>query len=660
MSPKQIEQLTTAIVAVSFVGLSLATGAYSSEMRAVLTIVAWVTLISGLAFGVFPRERPPTAALVTGAMLMTLALFSGLSALWASDNGAALEEATRVAGYAGIFGLVACVTRPGEARPWLSGLAIGIALVAAIALLSRLIPGLPGGDDEISHFLPAAQGRLSYPIGYWNALAAICALGIVLLTWLGVAARNPILRSLSVAAIPLPGLAIYLASSRGGVFAAVVGLVALVALDPRRLSLLGGLALGGLGTALVIVLARKEPAVIDGLNNADARTQGAETVGAIAAVTFAVGAARLMLDGMLSRISLSARTTRDTLVTVAFLAAGAIILSNPPERFDEFKEVSPTEGAITQPNFIATHLASGSGSGRWQFWGVAVDAFGDQPAHGIGAGGFADYWNQHAPISRVTSDAHSLYVEQLGELGPLALLLVLGIVLLAPVASLTRGGSTSALRPQRAAAVAMVAAGAASAAVDWTWEVPVAFGPVVIALALLSGPALGRAPEGRREAATDRPLRPWGVATVVAGSIAVLLATAILLSHRELASSQAAAGDGDPASAADDARAAIALAPWASEPRLQLALVQESAGDLKGAAKSADEASDRAEDDWKIWLVRARIAVSRNNLHAAQAYLAEARRLNPRAPLFSSLKGPLGGKARAAGRVRAAGQSSSQ
>ncbi len=105
-----------------------------------------------------------------------------------------------------------------------------------LALLSRLIPSLPGGDAEIARFLPAAQGRLSYPIGYWNALAAVCAIGIVLLTWFGVAARNLTLRALSVAAIPLLGLAIYLSSSRGGVFAVAVGLVALLVLENRRVA----------------------------------------------------------------------------------------------------------------------------------------------------------------------------------------------------------------------------------------------------------------------------------------------------------------------------------------------------------------------------------------------------------------------------------------
>jgi hypothetical protein len=645
---------------VVLIGLSVADGAYSAELRAAIAITSWVALIAGVSFGLFPRDRLPLAALISGALLVGLALLSGISVLWASDDGAALEEATRIAAYAGVFGLVVCTTRRGEANPWLSGLAIGIVAVVLLALLSRVLPDLPGGDEEIARFLPAAQGRLSYPIGYWNALAAICALGVVLLTWFAVAARSLITRSLSIAAIPLLWLAIYLASSRGGVLAAAVGLLALIVLlKNRRVALLSVTALGGLGAALVIVLARTEPALLEGATNADARTQGAEMLGAIIAVSFAVGVAWLMLDGVLNRakflpttpywIPLPPSTARRVgFIAIGVLVIGALVLSDPAERFEEFKEVPAAEGA-GQTDFIASHLASGSGSGRWQFWGVAVDALESQPLHGIGAGAYADFWNQHAPISRVTGDAHSLYLEQLGELGPLGLLLVLGVLLVGPISSLARGVANMLVSPQRAAAVAVVAAGAASAGIDWTWEVPAAFGPVVVALALLSGPALGpeedtdadTSAENAADPAWRRGHLPWGLATIAAGSIAVLLAMTIFLSHRQVSASQAAADDGELGQAAEEARTAIALTPWAMEPRLQLALVQESAGDLETAAATAAEASDRAADDWQIWLVRARIATQRGQIDEAEADLAEARRLNPRAALFSSLQGPL-------------------
>ncbi len=61
-----------------------------------------------------------------------------------------------------------------SARAWLGGLALGLVIVAGLALVSRFEPSF-GGDQELGTFLPAAAGRLSYPIGYWNGLAAAMA-----------------------------------------------------------------------------------------------------------------------------------------------------------------------------------------------------------------------------------------------------------------------------------------------------------------------------------------------------------------------------------------------------------------------------------------------------------------------------------------------------
>ena len=59
----------------------------------------------------------------------------------------------------------------------------------------------------------------------------------------------------------------------------------------------------------------------------------------------------------------------------------------------------------------------------------------------------------------------------------------------------------------------MVVAGVVSSAVDWTWEIPAVFAPVVIGVGLLTGPALGE--EARAQ--PDRR-RAWGIAAVAAGA----------------------------------------------------------------------------------------------------------------------------------------------
>src|SRR5262249_54261012 len=143
-------------------------------------------------------------------------------------------EFIRASFYLGLFMLVVCASREGQMRSWLAGLAIGIALVAVVAMLSRLLPALPGGDQGLSRFLPPPRGGRSFPLGAGNGRAALTALGIVLLVWFSACARPLAWRSASTALIPLLGLNMYLTSSRGGFAALALGLIALFSLGPRR------------------------------------------------------------------------------------------------------------------------------------------------------------------------------------------------------------------------------------------------------------------------------------------------------------------------------------------------------------------------------------------------------------------------------------------
>jgi hypothetical protein len=633
--------LIAAIVALAIVLAAIAEGGYSIEARAVLALLVWTAVIAGLGFGYLPRSRLPDAALVAASLLGVVAVLAGLSVAWASDDGTVVNEFIRASFYLGLFTLVICTSREGQMRAWLAGLALGIVAVGFIALLSRLIPPLPGGDEQISRLLPFATGRLSFPIGYWNGLAALLALGIVLLTWFAAFARAPGARAASTAAIPMLGLTMYLTSSRGGFSALTVGLVALIAIGPRRAPLFGSVLLGGLGAVLLIALANQQPDLLDAGTGSDATRQGAELLAATAGCTLLAWVARARLEQSLARLRLPPGRARLAIIVAALLAAA--VLANPTQRFGDFKSVPG--GESSNQSFVASHLASGSGSGRWQFWGEALDAFSSEPLHGIGAGGFADYWNQHAPIDLTVQDAHSLYLEQLGELGPLAPLALIGFLLLGAVRAV-RERHLFVEGHEIAAAVSLIAAGALSAGIDWTWEIPVVFAPVVVAAALLCGPTLAVKAEahfsgsgGSRGAAPWRGPFAWWAGLIVIGLLSWLLAWSSLLSQRSLDASRQAATDGKLKEAADDARDAIALQPWAAQPRLQLALVQEFAGDLNAADRSIREAIDRAPNDWELWLKRASIAADARHVPEAATAYQRARALNPHAPFFN----PLGG-----------------
>ena len=69
--------------------------------------------------------------------------------------------------------------RAGSAVRWSDGIAAGIAAVGIASLASRLFPGL-GLTDSVSQFFEG-EVYLSYPLDYWNGLAAFVALSFPLL-----------------------------------------------------------------------------------------------------------------------------------------------------------------------------------------------------------------------------------------------------------------------------------------------------------------------------------------------------------------------------------------------------------------------------------------------------------------------------------------------
>jgi len=89
------------------------------------------------------------------------------------------DEFNRAALYLGVFVVVTSAAGLGIDR-WATGLGIGIGTIAAVALVSRLLPGsFPAGD--LPTFLPGSVTRLSFPLGYWNGLAIFLALTFLIL-----------------------------------------------------------------------------------------------------------------------------------------------------------------------------------------------------------------------------------------------------------------------------------------------------------------------------------------------------------------------------------------------------------------------------------------------------------------------------------------------
>ncbi len=612
--------------AIVIVALALAEGGYSAGAAAGFGAGCWWVIFGLVALRLAPVAAIPRWALLAGSALFALAALTFLSRAWAADDGAAYRAAVLAFLYAGVFALVVLTSRPGSIGSWLRGLALGLGAICVLALATRWFPGFH--HDDVTASLPDAKGRLSYPLGYWNALGSVFALLVVLLGWLAGSARSGLGRAAASGALVLPALGIFETSSRGAVIAGAVGLLVLLAATEKRSRLVASLAIAAPGCAAVILVA-------DSLGTIS-HSEGILLLAVTVACACLVAAVRRAADTGLERAGVS-RSAGWTAVAVAVvvLAIGAIA-ANPSERWNHFKALP---APIAQSNFTTTHLASGSGSGRYQFWTAAIDAFKAEPLRGIGAGGYQAWWAEHGEFSYPIKNAHSLFLETLAELGLIGLALLLAFFGVTAVAGVTR--LRAGPRSELAAALGVLAAGTLSAAIDWTWQLPAALAGVVVAAALLTGPA-GLPEEAAGTTVEGHPRRS-GPAWRIAAAVACLVLTAAcgvqLLSSLELDRSQRETRNGNLAQAADAARQASAIEPWSGSPYLQLALVQEQAGDLNGAIDSINQATAHDDQDWSVWLTRARLLAERGDTTAARAALARARRLNPRSPVFTFLTG---------------------
>jgi hypothetical protein len=622
---KPFEHGTLALVAAAYTALALANGGASQKLTAAATIGVWVAVAVGIAARVWSLRTVPGSSIVAGGCLAGLGALTALSMLWADDSGRAFAAFVRVAGYLGLFTLVViCVPRSGV-RAWLAGLAVGLTIVCLASLGTRFDPSLFGGGYRgLSAALPAALGRLSYPIGYWNALAACLAFQVLLLLWFGARGRTRFVRALSVGVLPLPILALYLTSSRGGFATALAGGLVLLALERERVCLLAGALLGAVGGALLVLFAHPRADFLNGLATSTARHEGWEVGLAALVCVLGAGIARYLLDEPLDHLRVRGVSGRAVAAVLIAVAIAAALLVNPERRAQETGSAGPGSG----------HLLSAGGSNRGQYWEAALNAFASSPVTGIGAGNFVLYWNQHPQLRLPVVNAHSLYLETLAELGIAGLALVLGFLVTAARDG-WRGRRTDP-GGEAAPLLAVFAAGALTAGLEWTWQIPAAFAPVIVVAGLMTArrspaPAGQPARAAQNGNAAPRPSSRFGlgIATIAVAWASVWAAGILLVTNLKLDASRAAAARGDLAAAANDARDAADVQPWSPEPRLQLALVDELGRDLRSARAAARLAIDRAPDDWRTWAVAARIDARRGNLRAALLELRRASMLSP-------------------------------
>jgi len=637
--------LTAGLVAVAVFWIAYDNGSYDVESRNSLAIVVWWTIIVVIVFGLWPNEPVDRSVFVVGGLLAALALWTSASLLWSTSSERAFDEVNRVTLYLGTFVLVAVACSRIPLARWMNGLAAAISAIAAVALAARMFPDLfPGGD--LGTFLPASVTRLSFPLGYWNGLAIFVALGVPVLLSIAVVSHAPAVRGLALAPLPMIASVIYLASSRGGVGAAMAGVATFVVLTERRWAAVAALAASTLGSACAIAVLLQRRDLVDGPLGTDlVERQGRSAALLIALACAATSLAYAFGSQALQKRKVEApRIVNWASVLVALLAVVvALILAHPVERLRAFKAPPAGAGAIERGDFVRQHLLSGGGSGRWQFWSAAVEQWRHTPVWGDGAGSFESWWAGHGSIPLFVKDAHSLYLETLGELGAIGFALVSAVVAIGIVMGGMRAVDAEGdVRVYVAAATGVFVAYAVAAGIDWVWELTavsiVGFG----SLALAVGPSKA-APTRLSAVAVDRTARSVrnrlgiGVSAVFLICLLVFAQAIPLFAEREIGRSQAAARRGDLSDALAAAKSARDIQPWAATPYLQLALVTEAAGALPSARAWIRMAIARDRTDWRLWLTSARVDTRLGRVKAAERSLRKAVELNPRSPLFRGI-----------------------
>ena len=312
-----------------------------------------------LAFDVMRLRRG--LGLVALACFGALAIWSGLSVLWAWLPGDATAEASRALFYAAAFAIVLLAVRTQRDAATMVG------LIAAATGLVTLYGCVRLAQSPSEAYM--IYGRLGWPTGYPNTSASFGVLGFW--TLVGIGAERALawpLRSLALgAAVPALGFAL-LTQSRGAAFTLVLVAPFAIALVRERLRLTAFLlvALAGLLPAV--------PALRTAIDSGSAAAAGS------AAIASCSGRLRRRAAGGGDRGGRSAHLSLDPATPLDRPRRGR---GDRRRGGSDRRSGAAAERARARPQHVALlhagrrrgvsgpHLLSAD-SNRWDFWQVAA------------------------------------------------------------------------------------------------------------------------------------------------------------------------------------------------------------------------------------------------------------------------------------------------
>ena len=436
-----------------------------------------------------------------------------MSLLWTSDHSATINEVQRW------FLLVsALLTFSLAARAWggggvVAGMAVAAVGISAYGLATRLLPLTVTGSGHAN-----SVNRLTDPLGYWNALGAVAAVGLIICCSC-VARGGVVVRMASAVGIVVLAPVLYLTFSRGSVLSVAGGLVVVFVLASNRIRLLFG-AVGALPAAgLSLAVIHRSPALTNAFPKLGQQvTQGRRACVFLVLVAVLGGVFAALwpyvVDAVAGWQSRHARAGRALRLAFGVLATCAVVAiafagSGAAAHLAETWDSSSPHFAHGDLNLRYLSLSADSRGG---LWGSAWSVFMSHPVLGSGDGSFGREWLLQGHLPRPTTAAHSLYLETAAELGAigLALLVFLSVQPLAAAIQLRSRSFTAAI------AAGVVVAILSQAAIDWTWDTVAVAGLAMAAIASVLAVADEVLPRIRASLAESHPATRTGLDRVSA------------------------------------------------------------------------------------------------------------------------------------------------
>jgi tetratricopeptide (TPR) repeat protein len=578
-------------------------------------VVALAAALVLVAFGRLPSPQVGrSGALLVGA-LGALTLWIGITMGWSIVGDRSWDAFNKAAAYCAFLGLgivFAAAWRQVGARvaAWILSVALGLTL--SWALLVKAIPSLDPEGDRVA--------RLREPVGYWNALALLADIAIVLGLWLGTErGHRREVRVLGALLAYVATVALLLTLSRAGVVIGIGVLALWFLVTQERVS--SGLLLiaAAAPAALVGAWAFTRPALTEDVASRSDRVADGAVFGAliligagVVAAVVAVGLVRALDADRRRRIG-RALVALAVVIVLGVGGAASVSAADAVSSGGDCAEVvnDPTRLGSLDPNL------------RLCWWAEALDVYAHHGLAGAGAGSFEVARKRFRQDARNVVQPHSVPLQHLADGGIAGLSLFVLVVL--------AGGAVCvcALRglagPERAAATALVAVPAAYAAhalVDYNWDFLAATAPAMLVLGALAS------------AGRDAHVGPrrWLLAV---GAVAVAAVVLVSFSFPRLADraqreSTRELAAGNPDRARDLALWARFFNPLAAEPFLALARVAERQGRVLRAEREYIRAVELQPQNPGLWYTVGLFEFEvRDNMCAAYRYLNEAYTLDP-------------------------------